>query len=429
MQPNERWERIEKLYQAALERPPGERAAFLEEACAGDEGLRRELESLLAHGERAASFLAAPVVDWPVGTFGEDSVPALGDEDSSMVGKTIAHYKVLEKLGKGGMGEVWKAHDQKLGREVAIKTLPEEFARDEERLARFKREARLLASLNHPNVAAIYGLEEDNGTRFLVLELVEGETLAERLKSGPIPVEESLELALQIAEALEAAHEKGVIHRDLKPANIKVTPDSRVKVLDFGLAKTHVTSNSEATSSSAWAGTQAGAVLGTPGYMSPEQALGQSVDARTDVWALGCVLYEMLSGAKAFDGKTMASVLSQVVKVHPDWDRLPRNVGLRVRALLVRCLEKDSEERPLGAVAKKELGELPSRLWSVSNDHLRLHPRWSAGPGPGWHHPSALLGAHQHTRDRRAHGRHSPRCSRCGPRRTDRIAGRRAAAW
>ena len=233
MQPNERWERIEKLYQAALERPPGERAAFLEEACAGDEGLRRELESLLAHGERAASFLAAPVVDWPVGTFGEDSVPALGDEDSSMVGKTIAHYKVLEKLGKGGMGEVWKAHDQKLGREVAIKTLPEEFARDEERLARFKREARLLASLNHPNVAAIYGLEEDNGTRFLVLELVEGETLAERLKSGPIPVEESLELALQIAEALEAAHEKGVIHRDLKPANIKVTPDSRVKVLDY----------------------------------------------------------------------------------------------------------------------------------------------------------------------------------------------------
>ncbi len=362
MKPNERWERIEKLYQAALERPPGERAAFLEEACAGDEGLRRELESLLAHRERAASFLAAPVVDWPVGTFGEDSVPALGDEDSSMVGKTIAHYKVLEKLGKGGMGEVWKARDQKLGREVAIKTLPEEFARDEERLARFKREAKLLASLNHPNVAAIYGLEEDNRTRFLVLELVEGETLAERLKSGPIPVEESLGLALQIAEALEAAHEKGVIHRDLKPGNIKVTPAGKVKVLDFGLAKTLVTSDPEATSTTAWVGTEAGAVLGTPGYMSPEQALGQSVDARTDIWALGCVLYEMLSGAKAFDGNTAARVLSQVVKSNPDWDRLPHNVGLRVRALLVRCLEKDSEERPLGAVAKKELGELAGRL-------------------------------------------------------------------
>ena len=273
-------------------------------------------------------------------------------------GTQLGHYTILSGIGKGGMGEVWKARDIKLGRDVAIKTLPKEFANDADRLARFEREAKLLASLNHPNVAAIYGLEESNGIRFLVLELVEGDTLAERLESGPIPVAESLQLALQIAEGLEAAHEKGVIHRDLKPANIKVTPDGRVKVLDFGLAKRVATSEGETTSTVDWAGTEAGAILGTPAYMSPEQALGQPVDEKTDVWSLGCVLYEMMSGTKAFDGNTVAHVLSQVVKANPDWDQLTHDVDVRVRGFLVRCLEKDSEERPLVAIAKQELREL-----------------------------------------------------------------------
>ena len=222
-------------------------------------------------------------------------------------GTKLGHYTIISALGKGGMGEVWRARDTKLGREVAIKTLPEEFDRDLDRLARFEREARLLASLNHPNIAAIYGLEESNGTRFLVLELVEGDTLADRLRHGVIPVEESLKLALQIAEALEAAHEKGVIHRDLKPANIKVTPDGKVKVLDFGLAKAFAGDGAEASLSNSptlsMAATQQGVILETAAYMSPEQARGEATDKRTDVWAFGCVLFEMLTGQQTWSGR------------------------------------------------------------------------------------------------------------------------------
>jgi serine/threonine-protein kinase len=204
------------------------------------------------------------------------------------------------------MGEVYQANDHKLGRDVAIKVLPEEFAKDADRVARFQREAKLLASLNHPNIAAIHGLEESEGTNFLVLELVEGQTLADRIKTGPIPVEESLKLALQVAEAIEAAHEKGVIHRDLKPANIKVTPDGKVKVLDFGLAKAFAGEQAEPNLSNSPtlsnAATQQGVILGTAAYMSPEQARGKAVDKRADIWAFGCVLYEMLTGRVAFRG-------------------------------------------------------------------------------------------------------------------------------
>ena len=213
-------------------------------------------------------------------------------------GTRLDQYEVLGLIGKGGMGEVYRAKDLKLGRDVAIKVLPEEFARDADRVARFQREAKLLASLNHPNIAAIYGLEESGGMQFLVLELVEGDTLADQLKRGAIPVEESLKLALQIAEALEAAHEKGVIHRDLKPANIKVTPEGKVKVLDFGLAKAFAEDKQEATLTCSPTlselATQKGVILGTAAYMSPEQAKGRTVDKRTDVWAFGVVLYEML---------------------------------------------------------------------------------------------------------------------------------------
>ncbi len=264
-------------------------------------------------------------------------------------GTQLGTYEILSPLGKGGMGEVWRARDQKLGREVAIKTLPEEFAQDEERLARFEREAKLLASLNHPNIAAIYGLEEHEGTRFLVLELVEGDTLAERLKRGAIPVEESLKLALQIAQALEAAHEKGVIHRDLKPANIKVTPDGKIKVLDFGLAKAFMGDGSDANLSHSptlsMQATQQGVILGTAAYMSPEQARGQEVDRRADVWAFGVVLFEMFAGRGTFDGGTVSDVLAGVLAKEPQWNTLPLNLHPRVRLLLERCLEKESKDR------------------------------------------------------------------------------------
>ena len=246
------------------------------------------------------------------------------------------------------MGEVWRARDSKLGREVAIKTLPEEFAQDGERLARFEREAKLLASLNHPNIATIHGLEEDHGTRFLVLELVEGDTLADRLKSGAIPVEESLKLALQIAEALEAAHEKGVIHRDLKPLNIKVTPEGKVKVLDFGLAKAFTEDGSDLNLSNSptlsMTATQQGVILGTAAYMSPEQAKGRTVDKRTDVWAFGCVLYELLTGKLAFQAADVSETLAAILMKEPDWEAIA-SAPPAVANTIQRCLQKNQKQR------------------------------------------------------------------------------------
>src|SRR5215510_5529604 len=225
----ERWQHIDKLLGEALELEAGGRTAFLDQACSGDDELRRKIDALLAAHEHAESFIEAPAF--------AGIAQSLADEARSMVGRQLGHYQILALVGAGGMGAVWKAKDTQLEREVAIKTLPEGFGRRADRLARFEREAKLLASLNHPNIATIHGLDEDRGTRFLVLELVEGETLADRLRHGAIPLEESLRLARQISEALEAAHEKGVIHRDLKPANIKITTDGTVKILDFGLAK------------------------------------------------------------------------------------------------------------------------------------------------------------------------------------------------
>ena len=281
-------------------------------------------------------------------------------------GSQLGSYEILSPLGKGGMGEVWRARDSKLGREVAIKTLPEEFAQDEERLARFEREAKLLASLNHPNIAAIYGLEEHNGTRFLVLELVEGDTLADRLKHGAIPVEESLKLALQIAEALEAAHEKGVIHRDLKPLNIKVTPEGKVKVLDFGLAKAFMGDGEDVNLSQSptlsMQATAQGVILGTAAYMSPEQARGVTVDKRADIWAFGCVLYEMLTGRQVFKGELMSDVMASVLKSDPDYKGLPPAIHPQLRAVLRRCLEKEPKQR------WHDVGDVRIELEQVSAD-------------------------------------------------------------
>jgi eukaryotic-like serine/threonine-protein kinase len=266
-----------------------------------------------------------------------------------MIGTKFAHYEITSHLGSGGMGDVYQATDLKLGRSVAIKFLPETFRHDSERIARFEREARVLASLNHPHIAGIYGVEESGERKFLVMELVGGETLAERIKRGPIAVEESLEIAKQICEALESAHEKGIVHRDLKPANVKITPDGIVKVLDFGLAKAFEAETSKANLSQSptliMGATNAGVILGTAAYMSPEQAKGRTVDKRTDIFAFGCVLYEMLTGRPAFGGEDIPEILSMVLQRDPDWELLPPKVTPRIRELLRLCLEKDLKTR------------------------------------------------------------------------------------
>ena len=262
-------------------------------------------------------------------------------------GATLGSYEVTALLGKGGMGEVWRARDARLGRDVAIKALPAPFAGDTDRLARFEREAKVLASLNHPNIGAIYGLESVADTKFLVLELIDGGTLADQLTHGPLPAKEALTLALQIADAIEAAHEKDVIHRDLKPANIKVTADGKVKVLDFGLAKALQANDADVANSPtlSMAATAQGIILGTAAYMSPEQARGQQVDHRTDIWAFGCVLYEMLSGRPAFRGEMVSDILASVLAREPEFGELPPTLAPRLREALQRCLEKSPKRR------------------------------------------------------------------------------------
>ena len=265
------------------------------------------------------------------------------------LGSRLAHYDVTALIGEGGMGQVYQATDTKLNRQVALKILPEAFATDPDRLARFQREAQVLASLNHPGIAAIHGIEESEDTRALVLELVEGPTLADRIAQGPIPVDEALPIAKQIAEALEAAHEAGVIHRDLKPANIKLKPNGTVKVLDFGLAKAFPTDEGDSILSDASAvtvaATEAGVILGTVGYMSPEQARGQPSDKRADVWAFGCVFYEMLSGRRTFRGDSQADILAAVLDQEPDWEALRAVAPEWTVGLVLRCLRKDRARR------------------------------------------------------------------------------------
>ena len=328
----ERWQEVKKVLAGALERTPEERRVYLDESCA-DPGLRREVESLIsAHEEGHSSFLGLPTV-----------APARLQE-----GIKLGQYTILARIGAGGMGEVYRAHDTKLKRDVAIKVLPQIFLNDSERLLRFQREARLLASLNHPHIAAIYGLEDSSDTHALVMELVEGPTLADRVRAGPIPVEEALPIARQMAEAIEYAHERGVIHRDLKPANVKVTSEEAVKILDFGLAKamaSEAAAADQANSPTLSQMTETGVLLGTAAYMSPEQAKGRPVDRRADVWAFGCVLYEMLTGKQAFPGETVAETIAAVLRSEPDWSQLPATTPAQIRGLLRRCLQKDSKQR------------------------------------------------------------------------------------
>ena len=338
----ERWRQVSRIYHDALARDSRERPSFLSDACGGDDALRQEVESLLAQPASAEQFLGQPAVAM---------APELVDvpADPILTGQRLGVYQILELLGVGGMGEVYRARDTRLARDVAIKVLPRLFSADPERLARFEREARLLASLNHPHIGAIYGFEEAGGVHALILELVEGPTLGERVQRGRVPIDEAMRIARQIALALEAAHHRGVVHRDLKPQNIKVKPDGTVKVLDFGLGKAAISAADGADvspgSTTPTDRTREGAVLGTTRYMSPEQSRGHAVDKRTDIWAFGCVLYEMLTGRAAFAAETISDTVAVVLKQPPDWQALPPAMPPGLRSLLRRCLEKDPTDR------------------------------------------------------------------------------------
>jgi eukaryotic-like serine/threonine-protein kinase len=383
--PSERWKRVEILYHAALQRPRGERAAFLGEACAGDEPLRLEVQSLLAQPASDAGFLGTPALAVAARGVGPQSSGAL-----LAAGHALGPYTILGLLGAGGMGEVYRARDSHLGREVAIKMLPAAFLGDPDRLARFERESRVLASLNHPNIAAIYAVEPIDAGRALVLELVEGPTLAERLARGAVPLDEALRISTQIADALEAAHEKGIVHRDLKPANIKLRSDGTVKVLDFGLAKAVATDASSldlTKSPTISAGGTGDRVIGTPAYMSPEQARGQVVDKRTDIWAFGCVLFEMLTGRPAFAGPTVTDTLAAVIEREPGWASLAVTTPLSLQRLLRRCLEKDPKRR------LRDIGDARVELDEIARGPADpvMHPRRARNKRRLWVTSAALL--------------------------------------
>jgi serine/threonine protein kinase len=370
---NELWRRAEDLFHAALERSPGNRKAFLDEACADDAELRRQVEVLLSKDDKAGSFLEEPVLA---------GVAAARGASGPLLGRQVGPYRILSLLGAGGMGEVYRAHDGKLGRDVALKTLPPEFARDPGRVARFQREARALASLNHPNIAAIYGLEESPEAGYLILELVEGET-----PHGPLPLATALDYAGQVAAALQAAHERGIVHRDLKPANLKVTSQGTVKVLDFGLAKAIWGREGKPEfappAAAAADGSMTGQILGTPAYMSPEQARGGVVDQRTDIWAFGCFLFEMLAGKRAFEREGVAATAAAVQDDDPDWKALPGGTPRKVRDLLQRCLQKDANRR------LNNMGEARTALQHVRLGRPRRPPRETAAASARERRPSA----------------------------------------
>jgi formylglycine-generating enzyme required for sulfatase activity/predicted esterase len=343
-----RWQRVKALFEAAVERPPAERAAFVAAATAEDDGLRPEVESLLAADARTVNFdeslpdlMSTTQVrtEWPSGL----------DRELAGVGDRIGPYDVLEPIDAGSIGQVYRARDTKLNREVALKIVPDVIARHPAHLTQVVREGQVLASLNHPNIAAIYGLEETHGIQILVLELVDGPTLANRIADGSFSLPEALSVASQVAAALAAAHEKGIVHRDLKPANIKLASKGAVKVLDFGLAKVAGTHEKRALAPNGGAGErfdpEAGPIMGSPAYMSPEQARGEPVDTGTDIWAFGCLLYELLTGKRAFDAGSVSDTLDAVLKRDPDWTALPASTPGSIRALLRRCLEKDPRRR------------------------------------------------------------------------------------
>jgi eukaryotic-like serine/threonine-protein kinase len=339
-----RWRRVKEIFDSALAQPPGERLEFVRAACSEDVALRCEVESLLEAHADAAGFAERPAIEAiaEIDSSREESdVPALA------LGFELGPYRIVEPLDAGAMGEVYRAHDTRLGRDVAVKVLPSALSGDPERVARLQGEARLLASVNHPHIATIHGFEIAGRVHALVMELIEGPSLADRLGHGPLAVSEALELARQIAEALEAAHEKGIVHCDLKPANIKLTTQKTVKVLDFGLAKANprYQRSPHMSPRDGRAASGTGVIAGTPAYMSPEQARGEHADRLSDVWAFGCVLYEMLAAQPPFGRATVTETLAAVLEREPSWTALPPTVPDGVRRLLRRCLEKDPRRR------------------------------------------------------------------------------------
>ena len=373
------WRQVESLCEAALRHPADERAAFLRRACGDDEDLRREVEALIAKASQADGFL-----EHPIATVAAHVMPP-GDR-GSLTGRQLGAFQIGALLGAGGMGQVYRARDTELGRDVAMKVVSPEWTADLDRLARFEREARTLAALNHPHIAAIYGLARADGVRALVMELVEGPTLADRLARGALPIDEALRIARQIAEALEAAHEQGIVHRDLKPGNVALTRNGTVKVLDFGLAKASADGSAPDVTNAPTMTvdrTRGGTILGTAAYMSPEQARGQVVDKRTDIWAFGCVLYEMLTGHAAFPGKTLPDTLAAVLEREPNWTLMPATIPPAIHRLLARCLEKDAKRRvrDIGDAAF-ELGDEQTPPATVTELRTRA-PGWIWGLAPG----------------------------------------------
>jgi len=333
----DRWPRVKEIFDAALARAPQERAPFIREACPDDAVLREEVESLLAAHADAQGFAENPAIAALASAVPHDGKAAL------VPGIEFGPYRIIGPLDSGAMGEIYRARDSRLARDVAVKVLPAAFSADPERIARLEREARLLAALNHPHIATIHSLETAGGVCALVMELIEGPTLAENLASGTLTINRALEIARQIADALEAAHDKGIVHRDLKPANIKLTANGSVKILDFGLAKeVGVATDLDEFGNAA---IRDGLIAGTPAYMSPEQARGERIDQRADIWAFGCVLYEMLARRRAFGRTTIAETLDAILECNPDWQELPASLPVGVRRLLRRCLEPDLKRR------------------------------------------------------------------------------------
>ncbi|MGE0132282.1 MAG: protein kinase [Blastocatellales bacterium] len=352
---------VEDIFQTVCELSPADRAAYLDQACSGDEALRREIEELLKFHESHETFLEKPALqdaarqmaNHLAASSDQDEIPS----DTLREGDWMfGPYRMLDQLGKGGMGVVYLAEDTRDGKRVAIKVLPKDIDIDEDRLARFNREGRMLEelkSLKHPNIAEIYEQAEYDGKPCIVLEYVPGDTLADRLRNGPLPIPEALQVALQIADALQSAHQRHIVHRDLKPANIKITPEGQVKVLDFGLAKRFQADLADAETGElrtrSMSLTESGMLIGTPAYMSPEQWNGQQIDQRTDLWAFGCVLYEMLAGRPPFAGKTRAETMKAVLDATPNWQSLPSGTPIIIQNLLLRCFQRDANQRTQNA--------------------------------------------------------------------------------
>jgi len=339
---SERWQQVNDLFQLAAERAPEERTTFLQTACQGDEGLRREVESLIACYERAENFIESPAFE---------VVPELltDDRPDAIVGESIAHYRIESLIGVGGMGQVYLALDERLGRKVALKFLPERLTANNVQLSRFKSEARAASALNHPNILTVYEIGTEGNRHFIATEFIEGVTLRATLARGRMSMHDALEVAVQVASALAAAHKTGVVHRDIKPENIMIRPDSYVKVLDFGLAKLteqNLASDNQDLTITNTQHTHAGLLLGTPRYMSPEQARGQPADARSDIWSLGTVIYEMVGGVPAFSGATPSDCIASILKSEaPPLSRVAPAAPTELQSILHKALRKNRDER------------------------------------------------------------------------------------